>query len=101
MTIYIYLLLFPGKYLYIQKPRNSIQHVPISKVGLRDFFSLNSYHTGVQKIWGTRKNGIIDSVILFYVNWKWKGLATLFGHLRSFTAACTGGKLAFSGFPPL
>ena len=41
MTIYIYLLLFPGKYLYIQKPRNSIQHVPISKVGLRDFFFLS------------------------------------------------------------
>ena len=56
---------------------------------------------GVHKIWATRKNGITDSLILFCVNWKWKGLATVSGYLRSFTAACMGGKLAFSGFPPL
>ena len=49
----------------------------------------------------TRKNGIIDSFILFYVNWKWKGLTTTFEHPRSFTAACIGGKLSFSSFPPL
>ena len=38
MTIYIFLLFFLGQYIYIQKPRNSIQHVSIAKVSLRDFF---------------------------------------------------------------
>ena len=37
----------------------------------------------------------------FVVNWKWKGLATLFGNSRSFTAACMGGRIAFFSFPPL
>ena len=49
----------------------------------------------------TGKNGTIGSFISFYVNWKWKGRATSFGHSRSITAACMGGKLAFSSFPPL
>ena len=42
-------------------------------------------------------------ILSFYFTliWKWKGLAALFGRSRSFTAACVGGKLAFSGFPPL
>ena len=74
-------------YIYIQKPRNSIQHVSTAKVSLRDFSSLHSYHMGVHQIWATRKNGTIDSFVLFYVNRKWKGLATLFGRSRSFTAS--------------
>ena len=65
------------------------------------FSSLHSYHMGVHKIWATRKNGTTDTLVLCYVNWKWKGLAALIGHSRGFTAACMGGKLAFSGFPPL
>ena len=52
-------------------------------------------------MWAAGKNGTTHSFNLFYVNWKLKGLAALFGHTRSFTAACIGGKLAFSGFPPL
>ena len=36
----------------------------------------------------------------FMLIWKWMGLAALFGHSRSLTAACVGGKLAFSSFPP-
>ena len=52
-------------------------------------------------MWAAGKNGTTDSFNLFYVNWKLKGLAALFGHTRSFTAACIGGKLEFSGFPPL
>ena len=74
-------------YIYIQKPRNSIQHVSTAKVSLLDFSSLHSYHMGVLQIWATRKNGTIDSFVLFYVNRKWKGLATLFGRSRSFTAS--------------
>ena len=64
-------------------------------------FPLHSYHMGVHSISATRKNGSIDSFILFYVNWKWKGLAASFGHWRGFTAACMGGKLAFPSIPPL
>ena len=52
-------------------------------------------------MWAAGKNGTTHSFNLFYVNWKWKGLATLLGHSRSFTAACMGGKIAFSSFPPL
>ena len=52
-------------------------------------------------MWATRKNGVIDSFILFYVNWKWKGLATIFGHSRSITAALRGGKLETAALPPL
>ncbi|XXG49892.1 hypothetical protein AAC387_Pa02g3942 [Persea americana] len=48
---------------------------------------------GVHQIWAIRKDGTIGSFILFYVNWKRKGLATAFGHSRSFTAALIGGKL--------
>ena len=47
------------------------------------------------------KNRTIDSFILFYVNWKWKGLATIFGHSRSITAALRGGKLETAALPPL
>ena len=53
---------------------------------------------GVHQIWATRKDGTIGSFILFYVNWKRKGLATAFGHSRSFTAAVIGGKLHFPVF---
>ncbi|XXG50022.1 hypothetical protein AAC387_Pa02g4072 [Persea americana] len=48
---------------------------------------------GVHQIRATRKDGAIGSFILFYVNWKRKGLAAAFGHSRSFTAALIGGKL--------
>ena len=65
------------------------------------FFSLHSYHAGVHQIWATRTNVTIDCFVLFDVNRKWKGPAALFGHSRSLTAACEGGKLAFSSFPPL
>ena len=65
------------------------------------FFSVRSHRMGVHQIWATRENITIDSFILFYVNRKWKGPATLFGHPCSFTAACMGGKLVFSRFPPL
>ncbi|XXG50209.1 hypothetical protein AAC387_Pa02g4269 [Persea americana] len=47
---------------------------------------------GVHQIRATRKDGRIGSFILFYVNWKRKGLAAAFGHSRSFTAALIGGK---------
>ena len=56
---------------------------------------------GVHSILATRKNGATDSFILLYVRWKWKGPATSFGHPRSFTAVCIGGKLSFSSLPPL
>ena len=52
-------------------------------------------------MWAAGKNGTTDTLVLCYVNWKWKDLAALIGHSRGFTAACMGGKLAFSGFPPL
>ena len=52
-------------------------------------------------MWATRKNGTTDTLVLSCVNWKWKGLATLIGHSHGFTAACMGGKLAFSGSPPI
>ena len=55
---------------------------------------------GVHYIWATRKNATVDSFILVYVNWKWKGPGNLFGHSRSFTAAGKGGKFAFSSFRP-
>ncbi|XXG50145.1 hypothetical protein AAC387_Pa02g4195 [Persea americana] len=48
---------------------------------------------GVHQIRATRKDGAIGSFLLFYVNWKRKGLAAAFGHSRSFTAALIGGKL--------
>ena len=53
---------------------------------------------GVHQIWATRKDGTIGSFILFHVNWKRKGLATAFGHSRSFTAALIGAKLDFPVF---
>ena len=65
------------------------------------FFSPFISYGGVHSILATRKNGATDSFIFLYVRWKWKGPATSFGHSRSFTAACMGGKLAFSSFPQL
>ena len=53
---------------------------------------------GVHQIWATRKDGTIGTFILFHVNWKRKGLATAFGHSRSFTAALIGAKLDFPVF---
>ena len=97
-TIYVYLNFYFWRIIYIQKPRNSVQHVSIAKVSFCDFFSLHPYHMGVHQIWATRKDGTIGSFILFYVNWKRKGLATAFGHSRSFTAALIGGKLDFPVF---
>ena len=47
------------------------------------------------------KTELLILSFLFYVNWRWKGPAALFGQSRCFTAACMGGKLAFSSFPPL
>ena len=97
-TIYVYLNFYFWRIIYIQKPRNSVQHVSIAKVSFCDFFSLHPYHMGVHQIWATRKDGTIGTFILFHVNWKRKGLATAFGHSRSFTAALIGGKLDFPVF---
>ena len=100
MTIYIFLLLFLGKYICSKASKSNS-----ACVGWRSplvwLFCLHSSLTGVHSISTTGKNGTIDSFISFYVNWKWKGRATSFGHSRSITAACMGGKLAFSSFPPL
>ena len=100
MAIYIFLLLFLGQYMYSEAPKFNSACVgwQIQPVW---FFPLHSYRTGVHSISATRKNGTVDSFILFYVNWKWKGLAASFGHSRSFTAACLGGRLEFSSSPPL
>ena len=100
MTIYIFLLLFMGQHIYskastLNSARVRCQSQPVWS------FPLHSYHMGVHSISATTKNGSIDSFILFYVNWKWKGLAASFGHWRGFTAACMGGKLAFPSIPPL
>ena len=100
MTIYIFLLLFLGQYICSKASKSNS-----ACVGWRSplvwLFCLHSYLTGVHSISATGKNGTIDSFILFYVNWKWKGLVTSFRHSRSITAAWMGGKLAFSSFPPL
>ena len=100
MTIYIFLLLFMGQHIYskastLNSARVRCQSQPVWS------FPLHSYHMGVHSISATRRNGSIESFILFYVNWKWKGLAASFGHWRGFTAACMGGKLAFPSIPPL
>ena len=100
MTIYIFQLLFMGQCIYSNAEKFNSTWVS-SQSQLLWFSSLHSYHMGVHKIWATRKNGTTDTLVLCYVNWKWKGLAALIGHSRGFTAACMGGKLAFSGFPPL
>ena len=62
-------------------------------------------------MWATRKNGTIDSFNLFYVNWKWKGLATLHTQLYRrlhgrqtrifrFSSTMRGGKLELAALPP-
>ena len=62
-------------------------------------------------MWATRKNGTIDSFNLFYVNRKWKGLATLHTqvyrrlHGRQtrifrFSSTMRGGKLEIAALPP-
>ena len=100
MTIYIFLLLFLGQYIRSKASKSNSACVSW-RSPLVWLFSLHWYLTGVHSISATGKNGTIDSFISFYVNWKWKGRATSFGHSRSITAACMGGKLAFSSFPPL
>ena len=63
-------------------------------------------------MWATRKNGTIDSFNLFYVNRKWKGLATLHTQLHRrlhgrqtrifrFSSTMRGGKLEIAALPPL
>ena len=63
-------------------------------------------------MWATRKNGTIDSFNLFYVNRKWKGLATLHTQLYRrlhgrqtrifrFSSTVRGGKLEIAALPPL
>ena len=63
-------------------------------------------------MWATRKNGSIDSFNLFYVNRKWKGLATLHTQLYRrlhgrqtrifrFSSTMRGGKLEIAALPPL
>ena len=56
---------------------------------------------GVHRVRATRKYRTIDSFISFYVNRKRRGPATFLVHSRGFTAACNGGRLSFSSFPPL
>ena len=62
-------------------------------------------------MWATRKNGTIDSFNLFYVNRKWKGLATLHTQLYCrlhgrqtrifrFSSAQRERKLAIAVLPP-
>ena len=62
-------------------------------------------------MWATRKNGTIDSFNLFYVNRKWKGLATLHTQLYRrlhgrqtrifrFSSTMRGGKLEIAALPP-
>ena len=62
-------------------------------------------------MWATRKNGSIDSFNLFYVNRKWKGLATLHTQLYRrlhgrqtrifrFSSTMRGGKLEIAALPP-
>ena len=62
-------------------------------------------------MWATRKNGTIDSFNLFYVNRKWKGLATLHTQryrrlhgqqtlIFRFFSAQRGGKRAIAALPP-
>ena len=99
---FIYFFFYFRGRIYAQKPRNSIQHVPVHRVSLCDFFfSPFISYGGVHWISAATKNGTFDSLILFYVSRNWKGLATSFGHSRSFTAALIAGITAFSGFPPL
>ena len=87
--------------LCIQKPWNSIQRVSIAKVSLCDFFLSIHIMWELTRYGLQEKNRTIDSFILFYVNWKCKGLATIFGHSRSITAALRGGKLETAALPPL
>ena len=87
--------------IYIRKRRNSIQHMSLAKVILCDFSLSIQIEWEFPRYGQQEKSRTIDSFILFYLNWKWKGLATFIGHSRSLTAACMGGELAFSRFPPL
>ena len=101
MAIYIFLLLFLGQYIYSKASRFNSACVSWQSQLVWIFFSPFISYGGVHSTSATRKNGTLDSFILFYVRWKWRGLATSFGQSRGFTAACMVGKLAFSGFPPL
>ena len=98
MTIYIFLLLFLGQCIYIQKPRNSIQHVSIAKVGPWDFF------VSIHIIWEFTRCGLREKTELLILSICFMLIGNgkvLRLYTRSFTAACMGGKLGFSGFPPL
>ena len=62
MTIYIFLLLFLGQCIYIQKPRNSIQHVSIAKVGPWDFF------VSIHIIWEFTRCGLREKTELLIIS---------------------------------
>ena len=128
MTIYIFLLLFLGQCIYIQKPRNSIQHVSIAKVGPWDFF------VSIHIIWEFTRYRLREktevSILSFYfmsigngkasrlhsdtdaasplLAWAVNSHFQVFLHSERrktgsciFTTARIGGKAAFSSFPPL
>ena len=100
MTIYIFLLLFLGQYIYSKASKFNSACVSWQSQ-LVWFFSLHSYHAGVHSISATRKTELLILSFYFMSIGNGKAAATSFGHSRSFTAACMGGKLAFSSFPPL
>ena len=100
MTNYIFLLLFLGQYIYSKASKFNSACVGWQSQLRVTFFSPFISCGSSLDIGYVNKAVTIDSFILFYVNWKWKGPATSFRHSRSFAAACMGGKLAFSSFPP-
>ena len=98
---FIYFSFYFWGSIYTQKPRNSIQHVSADRVSSCDFFL--SIHI-MREFTRYRLHGKTELLILsfyFMSIGNGKAAATSFGHSRSFTAACMGGKLAFSSFPPL
>ena len=125
MTIYIFLLLFLGQCIYIQKPRNSIQHVSIAKVGPWDFFvsihiiweftqyrlreetevsNLSFYFMSIGNGKALRLHSDTDAASPLLA-WAVNSHFPVFLHPEStksgscsFTAAPTGGKTAFSTF---
>ena len=100
MTIYIFLLLFLGQYIYSKASKFNSACVSWQSP-LVWFFCLHSYHAGVHSISATWKKRNYWFFHFILCQLEMERPATSFGHSRSFTAACMGGKLAFSSFPPL
>ena len=97
---FVYFYFFSGAVYIFESVEIQFNRCHLPKSSCVIFLS-PSKSNGSSPDMGNKKRRNHSFFILFYLNSKWKGLPTFFGHSRSFAAAFMGGELAISRFPQL